>query len=68
MIKVRGLYDGQNIKLLEKVNFPKMVEVEVSLQPIKKKESSLKRQLKTMKKGFDMGKILVHSREELYER
>ena len=68
MLRVKGLYDGQNIKLLEKIDFPNMTEVEIFLKPIQKRRKSLARQLKTMKKGFNMGRVLIKSRDELHER
>ncbi len=68
MVKVKGLYDGKNIRLLEKINLPKMIEVEVYFEPIGRGKESLTKQLETMKRGFDMGRILVNSREELHER
>ena len=68
MVKVKGLYDGKGIKLLEKIDLPEMTEVEVYIKPIEKGKKSLKDQLETMKRGFHMGRILVSSREELHER
>ncbi len=68
MVKARGVNDGKGIRLLEKVDLPEMSEVEVYFKPIEKSPKSLKDQLETMKKGFDMGKILVSFREELHER
>lgn len=68
MGKVKGLYDGKGIRLLEKIDLPEMTEIEICFKPVGKVKESLKRQLETMKKGFEMGKILVGSREELHER
>ena len=66
MKKVKGILQGQVIKLLEKVEAKDGTKVEVIFE--EDHQQAKERQLRLIRSGFDMGRIIYQSREELHER
>jgi len=66
MKKVKGILQGQVIKLLEKVEVKDGTKAEVIFE--ENHQQAKERQLGLVKSGFDMGRIIYQSREELHER
>jgi hypothetical protein len=66
----KGLVNGNTIVLEEDPGLPSGYKTLVLLKPLSKdaQEETVKRQLELLKQGFDMGRVLVRSREEIYER
>ena len=66
----KGLVNGNTIVLEEDPGLPPGYETLVLLKPLSKdaQEETVKRQLELLNQGFDMGRVLVRSREEIYER
>lgn len=71
MYSVKGIFDGRTLKLDEKVLVEGRSEVILTfLNGIKKenRDRIAKRQLKTLKTGYEMGALLVSGRSSIYER
>lgn len=66
MKKVKGILRGQVIKLLEKVEVKDGTKVEVIFE--EDQQQAKERQLRLIRSGFDMGRIISQSREELHDR
>ncbi|MCK4617688.1 hypothetical protein KAT45_02170 [Candidatus Aerophobetes bacterium] len=66
MKKVKGILQGQVIKLLEKVEAKDGTKVAVIFE--EDHQQAKERQLRLIRSGFDMGRIISQSREELHER
>jgi predicted DNA-binding antitoxin AbrB/MazE fold protein len=66
MKRVKGIYQNNVVKLLEKVDAEEGSEVEVIFPP--SYQAAKMRQLRWLIKGFHMGKIIRQSRDELHER
>lgn len=71
MLSVKGVYDGKNLKLDENVSVERPAEVILTflnygMNGDQKKISE--RQLKILEKGYQMGRLKHHSRDELHER
>lgn len=66
MKRVKGIYENQMVKLLEKVDAEEGSEVEVIFTH--QYSEAKARQLELLNKGFHMGKITRRSRAELHER
>ena len=66
----KGLVNGTTIVLQEDPGLPRGSEAIVLLKPLMKEtqDEIIKRQLDILDQGFDMGKVLVQSRGEIYER
>lgn len=66
----KGIVKGNTIVLKEKPNLPDNSEAIVILKPLVKQKQNeiVKRQLKFLDQGFDMGKILIRTRKEIHER
>jgi predicted DNA-binding antitoxin AbrB/MazE fold protein len=66
MKRVKGIYEDQVVKLLEKVDAEEGSEVEV-IFPSNYQEAKA-HQFRWLNRGFRMGKITHRSRDELHER
>lgn len=66
MKKVKGILQGQVIKLLEKVEAKDGTKVEVIFE--EDQQQAEERQLRLIRSGFNMGRIVYQNREELHER
>ena len=66
----KGVVNGNTITLEEDPGLPRDSEALVLLRTLTKESQDeiVKRQLELLNQGFDMGKVLVQSREEIYER
>ena len=65
----RAVVEGNLIRLYEKVDIPDGTETMLTLTPVKSSSEKdiTKRQIESLDKGFDMGKILYTKRGELYD-
>jgi predicted DNA-binding antitoxin AbrB/MazE fold protein len=66
MRRVKGIYQNNVVKLLEKVDAEEGSEVEVVFPT--SYQAAKTRQLRWLIKGFHMGKIIRQGRDELHER
>lgn len=66
MKRVKGIYEDNVVKLLEKVDAKEGSEVEVVF--LHQYQEAQARQLRWLSQGFHMGKITHRSRDELHER
>jgi len=66
MKRVKGIYENQTVKLLEKVEAEDGIEVEVIFTGSYQEAKA--RQLRYLDNGFHMGKTTHRSRAELHER
>lgn len=66
----KGIIKGNTIVLEEKPNLPDNSEALVILKPLvrQKQNEIVKRHLKFLDQGFDMGKVLIKIRQEIHER
>ena len=66
----KGVVNGTTIKLKEDPGLPRDSEALVLLKPVTKgtQDEIAKRQLELLNQGLDMGRVLIRSREEIYER
>ena len=71
MLSVKGIYDGKNLRLDENVVVERPAEVILTFlnsgRNGNQKEIS-ERQIRILKKGYRMGSLKFHSRDELHER
>lgn len=66
MKKVKGILQGQVIRLLEEVEVKDGTKAEVIFE--EDHQQAKERQLRLVESGFDMGRITYQNREELHER
>jgi len=66
----RGTIEDKIIRLEEPTGLPDGTKAFVKVKPFikEKQDKIIKRQLELLEKGFDMGELLVKSRDEIYER
>jgi len=67
---LKGTIEDKIIRLEEPTGLPDGTKTLVKLRPFikEKQDKIIKRQLELLEKGFDMGELLVKSRDEIYER
>ena len=67
---LKGTIDDRIIRLERPAGFPRGTRAVVKLRPIKMiaKKGPVKKQLELLALGLDTGRILVSSRDDIYER